>query len=271
MPTLTPDALKASHRDIWAEGSYEDVATLIEAVGPNHLLPAAGVSPDDVVLDVATGTGNVALAAAATGAQVIGLDLTPSLLAVAAARAAVAELAVGWVEGDAEALPFPDDMFDQVLSVFGSQFAPRHSRTTDEMLRVCRPGGTICLVNWTPTGLIGRMFAVMARYSPAPPPYATAPALWGNPHHVRALFGGRAEIEFEGGCVTFEFDSIDDFMEFFEEHYGPTIATKRRLENDGTWRSCRRELRALYDAINSADDGTARLAAEYLVVIARKL
>src|SRR3954467_12939001 len=121
MTTLTPEALKATHREVWSEGSYADVATLIEAVAPDPLLPAAGVSSDDVVLDVATGTGNAALAAAATGAQVVGLDLTPALLAVAGERAADARLPVALVEGDAEALPFPKGMFDKVLSVFGTQ------------------------------------------------------------------------------------------------------------------------------------------------------
>src|SRR6185503_6724140 len=129
---------------------------------------------------------------AAEGAQVIGLDLTPELFETAWRRMDEWGVAVDWVEGDAEELPFEDESFDAVLSVFGVQFAPRHQVVARELARVTRPGGRIGLVNWTPEGLIGELFKIMGRYLPAPPAFASPPPLWGNTDHVRRLFGGDA-------------------------------------------------------------------------------
>ena len=137
------------------------------------------------MLDVATGTGNVALLAAELGAEVTGLDLVPDLLDVARSRD---DGRIAWIEGDAEALPFADASFDRVLSVFGIQFAPRHQVVADELVRVCRPGGAIGLVNWTPEGLIGRMFKILGKYMPKPPAFASPPPLWGSEEHQRSLF-----------------------------------------------------------------------------------
>ena len=142
--------LKQTHRATWAAGDYAAVAEHIDAVPPRDLLNRVAIAPGQDVLDVATGTGNVALRAAAAGAHVVGLDLTPELFATARRRAAEYRVAVEWIEGDAEALPFADASFDHVLSVFGVQFAPRHEVTAAELARVCRPGGHVGLVNWTP-------------------------------------------------------------------------------------------------------------------------
>src|SRR5262249_30679276 len=159
---------------------YPAIAQHIAAGPVSDALAAAHVGPGTRLLDVATGSGNVALAAADQRARVVGLDLVPELLDVARSRAVAAGADIDWVEGDAEALPFDDSSFDSVTSVFGVQFAPRHQVTADELVRVCRPGGTIGLVNWTPEGLIGAMFGIMGRYMPAPPAFATAPPLWGD-------------------------------------------------------------------------------------------
>jgi SAM-dependent methyltransferase len=179
MTTSTPDALtqiKDQHRAVWAAGRYADVAELIDHAAPPQLLTAVGIEPGQAVLDVATGTGNVALRAAALGAEVTGLDLVPDLLDIARSRD---DGRIAWIEGDAEALPFEDARFDRVLSVVGIQFAPRHQVVADELVRVCRPGGAIGLVNWTPEGLIGRMFKILGRYMPKPPEFASPPPLWG--------------------------------------------------------------------------------------------
>ena len=181
-------ALKLAHRATWAAGDYPAVARHIADDPVQDALTAARVRPGARVLDVATGSGNVALVAANAGAQVVGLDLVPELLDVAHSRALAAGVEIEWVHGDAEALPFADGSFDSVTSVFGVQFAPRHQTTADELVRVCRAGGTIGLVNWTPEGLIGEMFQIMGRYLPPPPAFATAPPLWGDEHHVRELF-----------------------------------------------------------------------------------
>lgn len=165
--------LKQIHRATWAAGDYAVVAEVIDAIPPRDLLDRMAITPGATVLDVATGTGNVALRAAAAGAQVVGVDLTPELFATARRRAAQAQVAVDWVEGDAEALPFADASFDHVVSVFGVQFAPRHEVTARELARVARPGGRIGLVSWTPTGMIGELFGILGRALPKPPEFAS--------------------------------------------------------------------------------------------------
>jgi SAM-dependent methyltransferase len=269
MTTLTE--MKDQHRVVWASGRYADVAETIAEAPPTQLLPAIGIAPEHAVLDVATGTGNVALRAAEVSPDVTGLDLVPSLLAVARERAAAAGLDVHWVEGDAEALPFGAETFDRVLSVVGTQFAPRHQIVADELVRVCRPGGAIGLVNWTPEGLVGRMFGVFAKYMPAPPSWASPPPKWGDEAHVRSLFAPHGvELSFERGTNPWAFPSVEDFMVFWEERYGPTIRTKARLEQTGEWDVCRADLRELFEACNLATDGSLHVEAEYLVTIARR-
>jgi SAM-dependent methyltransferase len=260
--------LKGQHRAVWAAGRYADVAELVADAPPAHLLSLAGVEPGQAVLDVATGTGNVALRAAALGAHVTGLDLVPDLLEIARSRD---DGRIAWIEGDAESLPFDDASFDRVLSVFGIQFAPRHQVVADELVRVCRPGGAIGLVNWTPEGLIGRMFKVLGKYMPKPPEFASPPPQWGSEEHQRALFAGHdVSLSFERGMNPFVFATTEEYMTFFEERYGPTIKAKARLTADGTWDACRAELRALYEELNLATDGTLHIESEFLVTIARR-
>src|SRR3954451_23250259 len=179
--------LKHTHRSTWAAGDYAAVAERIDDVPPRDLLDRIRLRPGDDVLDVATGTGNVALRAAAAGANVVALDLTPELFTTAWRRMDEWGVAVDWVEGGAEELPFDDEGFDTVLSVFGVQFAPRHQIVARELARVCRPGGRIGLVNWTPEGQIGELFTIMGRSLPTPPSYAAPPPLWGSEPYVRGL------------------------------------------------------------------------------------
>jgi ubiquinone/menaquinone biosynthesis C-methylase UbiE len=260
-------ALKLAHRATWAAGDYPAVARHI-ADGPvNAALAAARVLPGTRLLDVATGSGNVALLAAEAGAHVVGLDLVPELLEVAHSRARAAGLAIEWVPGDAEALPFADGSFDSVTSVFGVQFAPRHQVTADELVRVCRPGGTIGLVNWTPDGLIGEMFQIMGRYLPAPPAFASPPPLWGHEPHVRELFAGHnVTLSFKRASNLFAFESVDAYQTFFEQRYGPTIKAQEKLAPEGRWDDCRAELRELFDRRNTATDGRCRIEAEYVAI-----
>ena len=260
-------AVKLAHRATWAAGDYPAVARHI-AHGPvRDALTAAQVQPGARVLDVATGSGNVALVAAQENAHVVGLDLVPELLDVAHSRAQAAGVEIEWVHGDAEALPFADGSFDSVTSVFGVQFAPRHQATADELVRVCRPGGTIGLVNWTPEGLIGQMFSVMGRYLPAPPAFASAPPLWGDERHVGELFAGHdVTASFKRASNLFAFESVDAYQTFFEQRYGPTIKAQERLAPEGRWDECRAELRELFDRVNTATDGSCRIEAEYVAI-----
>jgi SAM-dependent methyltransferase len=260
--------LKQMHRATWASGDYAAVANMIDAVPPADVLGRVPIAAGDDVLDVAAGTGNVAIRAAAVGARVVGLDLTPELLEIAQARAERALVHVEWVEGDAESLPFDDEAFDSVFSVFGVQFAPRHQIAAAELARVCRPGGRIGLVNWTPDGLIGQFFRVMSRYLPAAPGYASPPPLWGNADHLRSLFAGTGiEWEFARGHNPWRFASAEEWTAFMETNYGPTLKARERLTGDGSWDECRREIVALAERLNEADDGSLLIHAEYLVAV----
>ena len=269
MTTLTD--LKHTHRATWAAGDYAAVAEHIDAVPPRALLGLLDIRPGQDVLDVATGTGNVALRAAAAGAQVIGLDLAPELFVAARRRALEYGVTVDWVEGDAEALPYADASFDHVFSVFGVQFAPRHEVAAAELARVCRPGGDIGLVNWTPEGVIGELFSVMRGYLPAPPAYASAPPLWGREEHVRGLFAGTGvELEFARGMNPWHFDSAEHWVAFLESTYGPTVKARERLTVERTWADCRAEMVEMAERRNEATDGTLLLCAEFLVAVGRK-
>ena len=177
-------ALKAKHRAMWAFGDYPAVATdLVSSLGP-ILVDACQIRPGDRVLDVAAGTGNAAIPAAEAGARVVASDLTPELLETGQREAGRRGTTLEWRQADAEDLPFADGEFDTVMSCLGVMFAPFHQASADELIRVCRPGGTIGLVNWTPEGFIGQMFATMKPYAPPPPPGAQPPPLWGREDHV---------------------------------------------------------------------------------------
>jgi SAM-dependent methyltransferase len=269
MTTITD--LKKTHRATWAAGDYAQVAEHIDEVPPSDLLGRVEIQPGEDVLDVATGTGNVALRAAAAGARVVGLDLTPELFVAARRRAAEQGVAVEWVEGDAEELPFADGSFDHVLSVFGVQFAPRHEVAAAEMARVCRPGGNVGLVNWTPAGLIGELFTILGGYLPVPPDYASSPPLWGSEDHVRSLFAGTdVELEFAYGTNPWRFGSAEEWVTFMETRYGPTLKARERLSGEDRWDECRGEILAMAERRNAASDGSLLLWAEYLVISGRK-
>lgn len=269
---MTPLAeLKKTHRATWAAGDYPAVAERIDKVPPRDLLDRIHVQPGEDVLDVATGTGNVALRAARSGASVVGLDLTPELFETAWQRMDEWNVAVDWVEGDAEELPFEDESFDAVLSVFGVQFAPRHQIVARELARVTRPGGRIGLVNWTPEGLIGELFKIMGRYMPAPPSYASPPPLWGSEPYVRSLFADTGvDLEFERGYNPWRFDSAEEFVMFMETNYGPTLKARERLSAEGRWQECRDEILAMAERHNEATDGGLLMHAEYMVAVGTK-
>jgi SAM-dependent methyltransferase len=263
--------LKRTHRTIWASGDYPAVAEVIDDVPPRDLLGRIDIQPGEDVLDVATGSGNIALRAAAAGARVVGLDLTPELFATARRREAQYGVTVDWVEGDAEDLPYEDESFDHVLSTFGVQFAPRHEVVAHERARVCRPGGTIGLVNWTPQGQVGEVLRTIGGYMPKPPQFASPPPLWGTEQHIRDLFAGTGvQFEFARGLNPWQFDSPEHYVVFMETHYGPVLKARERLTGEGRWEDCRAEILANVQRRNEATDGSLLMHAEYLVAIGRK-
>jgi SAM-dependent methyltransferase len=271
MTTMTVNELKRTHRATWAAGDYAAVAELIDEAPPRDLLTHVDVTPGLEVLDVATGTGNIAIRAAARGARVVGLDLTPELFEPARRRASEHGVEVEWVEGDTEELPFADESFDLVTSAFGVQFAPRHEIVAGELVRVLRPSGRIGLVNWTPQGLIGELLKTIGSYMPAPPDYASPPPLWGSEQHLRRLFAGAAvELEFARGHNPWRFDSAEQFVAFMETRYGPTLKARERLTAAGRWAECRAEIVALAERHNESTDDDLLMRAEYLVAVVDK-
>ena len=262
--------LKAKHRALWASGDYPAVAVeLIPQLGP-ELVRACGVRAGQRVLDVAAGSGNAAIPAAALGATVTASDLTPELFDAGRRIAAERGVDLDWVEADAEALPFDDGSFDVVMSCVGAMFAPRHQVTADELVRVCRPGGTIGMINWTPQGFIGNLFKTMKPYAPPPPPGASPAPLWGDEDHVRALFGDRVtDVVTRRDTLTTEFATPVAWREYWKTVYGPTVAVYRGIADDPERvAALDRDLDGLATRYDRGTDSTV-MDWEYLVVIAR--
>lgn len=277
--TSTTDAaadreLKAKHRALWASGDYPVVAAeLIPTLGP-QLVQACGVRAGQRVLDVGAGSGNAAIPAAEAGAAVVASDLTPELFAAGRAIAAERKVDLEWAEGDAEALPYPDDSFDVVLSCVGAMFAPHHQAVADELVRVCRPGGTIGMINWTPQGFIGNLFATMRPYAPPLPAGATPAPRWGDEQHVSHLFGDRVQnLMFRRQTVVMDHRGDPaDFREFWKRTYGPTIAVYRyTAANPDRVDDLDRDFLDFLTTWNrSGTAGRSVYQAEYLLLTARK-
>jgi ubiquinone/menaquinone biosynthesis C-methylase UbiE len=269
-------ALKERHRTMWAWGDYPRVASdLIADLGP-VVVRAAGITARHRVLDVAAGAGNASLPAAETGASVVASDLTPELLAAGRREAERRGLPIEWVEADVEALPFRDGDFDVVTSVVGAMFAPHHQLTADEIVRVCRPGGTVAMINWSRQGLIGQLFTTMAPYAPPPPPGAQPPALWGDEEHLRELFGDRVrDLRVEHRSIAYPpvFAQPADLRDYYKANYGPTIATYRALAGDAARTAALdRDFADLFARNDRRVPGAATGSwdAEYLLVTAQK-
>jgi ubiquinone/menaquinone biosynthesis C-methylase UbiE len=268
--TAQPDlaAVKARQQKMWASGDYAAVAARIVSMA-EHLAEAADLRPGDRVLDVATGSGNAALAAARYGAEVTGVDYVPELLERARARAAAEGLEITFAEGDAEDLAFPDASFDAVLSALGVMFAPDQERAAAELIRVCRPGGTIGLVNWTPEGFIGQLLKTVTRHVP-PPAGVRPPSQWGTEERLRELLGDAvSRLEVTRRSYVFRFRSPEEFARFFKDYYGPTRKAFEALDEAGQ-RRLWDDLTALARDHDTEQGLTVAMPAEYLEVIATR-
>jgi SAM-dependent methyltransferase len=239
------EQFKAKQREMWALGNFGDTATFT-TFAAGHLVRFAGIRSGQSVLDVATGTGVVAITAARQGASVTGLDLTPELIEQAKASAQVGGVEVRWDVGDAERLPYPDHSFDVVLSQFGHMFAPRPEVATAEMLRVLKPGGRIAFATWPPEQLIARSFALGAKFVP-PPPGTVPPGLWGDPAVVRERLGsGVEDLFFERGIMPWPALSPMHYRGLQEAKTGPFIRAVQVLQSQpGQLAAYRKEFDAL--------------------------
>lgn len=267
--TVSDTELKARHRAMWASGDYPSmVQTFLLPLGP-RLVEACGIGPGMRVLDVAAGTGNASLPAARAGAQVTASDLTPELLEDGRRRAEAEGLQIDWVQADAEHLPFVDGDFDVVMSCIGCMFAPHHPDVAGELLRVCRPGGTIGLLSWTPEGMIGALLRTIGPFAPPPPAGAQPPPLWGSEEHLDELFGHRVDWrtrERENLDVT-AFTHPLDYGEHFKARYGPTIAARGNADKNGRADEFDAALDAFCEEWNRGTADAARFEQEYLLAV----
>lgn len=272
-PTEADQEAKAATRAAWAQGDYHRFAkATIWEVG-EVLVQTCSISKGQRVLDVAAGTGNTAIRAAEAGADVVASDLTPENFPAGRREAEARGVELEWVEADAEALPFEDAEFDVVTSSFGALFAPDHHAVADEMIRVCKPGGTIGMANFTPDGLISDFFGALAPYMPPPPPGALSPALWGSENHVRELFGDRVDsLEMTRRIYVERAESPADYRGLFKETFGPVAALYASLADDPDKTAAvdRDFLRFATEANSGLPDGPAEYPYEYLLVVARR-
>ncbi|MCY1676179.1 class I SAM-dependent methyltransferase [Pseudarthrobacter sp. SL88] len=267
-------ALKQKHRAMWASGDYPALADEMLLELGAILVEACGVRSRHRVLDVAAGSGNAAIPAAMMGAKVVASDLTPELFEAGRREAGNRGVSLEWKEADAEALPFDDAAFDVVMSCLGAMFAPRHQAAADEILRVCKPGGNIGLLSWTPEGFVGRMFATMKPFAPPPPPGAQPAPLWGSEEHVRELLGDRVtDVTVRKQALAVRsFHQPGDFVRYFKSHYGPTIAVYKYIGADADKvRELDQALTELADSFGDAHGDTPfQMEWEYLLFTARK-
>lgn len=269
-PAVTESELeqfKAAQRRTWELGDYRQVAPRIEPAA-RVLVDAAGVAAGQRVLDVATGSGSVAIAAAETGADVVGVDLTDAWFPDARRRARAADVDVALQVGDAEALPASDASFDVVLSSFGAIFAPRHDVVAGELVRVCRPGGTVAVTAWVPGGASDSMFSALDEYLPDAPAFVLPFMRWGEPDHVSALFAPHdVAVRFDHRTLRWEFPTPEAAEAFLFESSGPFIAARTALEELSLWDQAGVAMHTAVREVNEADDGTWALTLDYLVAV----
>ena len=267
-PSPEMETLKTRLKATWEAGDFAEIASNIETTA-EAFVDGLDIRPGMKVLDVACGSGNLALFAARKGADVTGIDIAANLIESAKKRAAAEGLDIKFEQGDAEAMPYEDDSFDLVMTMFGAMFAPRPDVTASELVRVCKPGGRIAMANWTPTGHAGEMFKLATKY--IPPPNMPPPVLWGVPAEVQQRFGDKVEnltMTPRLADMVFPFGPAE-VVEHFKRYFGPTIMAFKAIppEQHEAYRS---DMEALWTSNNTKDDGTTHVKGEYLEVIATK-
>lgn len=259
------DALKSKLRGMWIAGDFGQIAKSIET-GAEEFVTRLDLQPGIRVLDVACGTGNLAIPAAKSGADVTGIDIAPNLIEQAISRAEAEGVSAKFDVGDAEDLPYDDASFDVVMTMFGAMFAPRPDVTAAELKRVTKPGGLIAMANWTAEAFTGEMFKTNAKHVP-PPPGMAPPLQWGNEDIVRERFSeGISDLQMTRRKITFNYPfGPADVVEHFRKFFGPTQKAFESLDEPGQ-AALRKDLVELWEKHNRASDGTTEVESEYLEV-----
>ena len=272
MENATPEMerLKSRLKGTWSAGDFGQIARSYEN-GAADFIARLALAPCQRVLDVACGTGNLAIPAAKEGAQVTGIDIVPNLVEQAKRRAAAEKLEIQFEEGDAEMLPYENGSFDVVVSMFGAMFAPRPELVAAELLRVTRSGGLIAMANWTPASFIGQMFKTIGSLVP-PPAIMPSPLLWGDEAKLRERFGaGISELRVQPRMIAFWFGELTpaQVVEFWRQYYGPTQRAFEALAADGEKQAAlRNALEQLWTSHNQAQGNGTVVESEYLEVLA---
>lgn len=263
------ETVKTAQRNMWASGDYARIAETMPLMS-ELLCEEIDLRGGERVLDVATGSGNTALAAARRHTVATGVDYVPALIDRARIRAEAEQLDVDFQVGDAERLPVPDGSFDVVLSTIGVMFAPDQRAAAGELVRVCRPGGRIGLTNWPPAGFVAELFALFGRYAP-PPEGVPSPLRWGDRHGLAELFGDAVrEVRTSTGRQVFRYPSVSDYVRWFRTYFGPTVTTFAALA-DAERDRLDADFAALVARYNTAADGTLVLPAQYLTYVATRV
>jgi SAM-dependent methyltransferase len=266
--TIDIATIKQSQQRTWGSGDYRVIGNPLMIMA-EQLCERVRVLPHHRVLDIATGTGNTALAAAHRNTRdVTGIDFAAQLLETARKRAEAEGSVVTFELGDAEELPYPDDSFDIVLSTLGVMFSPDQQQAANEIVRVCWPGGRVGLTNWTPSGFVGQMLKTVGSYAP-PPPGVQSPVLWGTEERLRELFGDRLDLEIEERDFVFRFHSADHFVEVFSNFYGPIVTALSRID-EGKRESLKGDLKAVATSFGHRVEESFEIPSSYLEVVGMK-
>jgi ubiquinone/menaquinone biosynthesis C-methylase UbiE len=264
------ETIKTKMKDAWNAGDYGRFATYMEP-GASEILKGWHLPPGCSMLDVACGAGQISILASRAGINVTGVDIAPNSIDSARARAESEGLDAKFDEGDAESLPYADETFDVVTTLVGAMFAPQPEKVAREFVRVCKPGGRMLMVNWTPEGFVGQMFKTLGRHVP-PPSDVPPPVLWGNEEIVKERFGKSVSHIILTKKIyplwDYPFD-VPEVVQFFFDNYGPMHKAINALDNEGG-KSLRKDLEKLFSDFNIAENGTTTLFAEYLEVDAVK-
>lgn len=260
------ETIKKRQQQVWASGDYNEIGSRLLIIS-EQLCDTLDLQPGERALDVASGSGNAALAAARRFCHVTGTDYVPTLIERGRMRAEAEGLPVDFEVADAENLPYPDDSFDVVLSVIGAMFAPNQQQTASELLRVCRPGGRIGMANWTPDSFAGDLFRIVAGHVP-PPPGISPPTVWGTEDGLQHLLGdGLQLMTIEQRTYSLRYWSVEHFLDFHRTYFGPIKSAFDGLDANGQQQLARDLIERVTERNRSGNE-TVVVDSDYLEVVA---